>query len=62
VTKVNRQLAPFEQVRKFRVLHRELTIEAGELTATMKVRRAKVLENFKSDVEVVYAGREGGIN
>lgn len=60
VNKVNRVLAPFEQVRKFRVLNRELTIEAGELTATMKIRRAKVLENFKTEVELVYAGREGG--
>jgi long-chain acyl-CoA synthetase len=59
VNKVNRQLAPFEQVRKFQVLDRELTIEAGDLTATMKVRRAKVLENFKKEVEQVYAGREG---
>jgi long-chain acyl-CoA synthetase len=58
VNKVNRQLAPFEQVRKFRVLDRELTIEAGDLTATMKIRRAKVLENFKKDVDQVYAGRE----
>ena len=58
VNKVNRQLAPFEQVRKFRVLNRELTIEAGELTATMKVRRTKVLENFKKEVDSVYAGRE----
>ncbi len=63
VNKVNRQLAPFEQVRKFRVLDRELTIEAAELTATMKIRRAKVLENFKKEVDQVYAGREGsGIN
>jgi len=63
VNKLNKQLAPFEQVRKFRILDRELTIEAGELTATMKVRRAKVLENFKKEVDVVYAGREGaGIN
>jgi len=59
VNKVNRQLAHFEQVRKFRVLNRELTIEAGELTATMKVRRAKVLESFKKEVDSVYAGREG---
>ena len=63
VTKVNRELAPFEQVRKFRILDRELTIEAGELTATMKIRRAKVLLNFKNDVDQVYAGRESsGIN
>ena len=58
VNKVNRQLAPFEQVRKFRILDRELTIEAGELTATMKIRRTKVLENFKKEVDSVYAGRE----
>jgi long-chain acyl-CoA synthetase len=63
VNKINRQLAPFEQVRKFRVLDRELTIEAGELTATMKIRRAKVLENFRKEVDQVYAGRESsGIN
>jgi long-chain acyl-CoA synthetase len=58
INKINRQLAPFEQVRKFRVLDRELTIDAGELTATMKIRRAKVLENFKKEVDQVYAGRE----
>jgi long-chain acyl-CoA synthetase len=63
VNRVNRQLAPFEQVRKFRVLDRELTIEAGDLTATMKIRRMKVLENFKKEVDLVYAGRESsGIN
>ena len=40
VKRVNKQLAPFEQIRKYRILERELTIENGELTATMKVRRA----------------------
>lgn len=60
VNKVNRQLAPFEQVRKFRVLERELTIEAGELTATMKVRRMKVLENFKKEVDAIYGGKDAG--
>lgn len=59
INKINRQLAPFEQVRKFRVLHRELTIEDGDLTATMKVRRAKVLENFKEEVDSVYSARDG---
>jgi long-chain acyl-CoA synthetase len=58
VARVNRQLAPFEQVRKFRVLAREFSIEQGELTATMKVRRARAMENFKEDIEELYAGRE----
>ncbi len=58
VRKANRQLAPFEQIRKFRILERDFSIEHGELTATMKVRRAKVLENFHSVVSELYAGKE----
>jgi len=58
IRKVNKQLAPFEQVRKFRVLARDLSIEAGELTATMKVRRMRVLENFKENIEELYTGKE----
>jgi long-chain acyl-CoA synthetase len=58
VTRVNRQLAPFEQVRKYRVLPRDFSIEAGELTATMKVRRSRALENCKEHIAELYAGRE----
>ena len=58
VKRVNKQLAPFEQIRRYRILERELSIENGELTATMKVRRTRVLENFKEDIEELYAGRE----
>ncbi|MGB7761876.1 MAG: AMP-binding protein, partial [Bryobacteraceae bacterium] len=58
VNKVNRLLAPFEQVRRFRILPRDFSIEQGELTATMKVRRTKAIENFKQDIDALYAGRE----
>ena len=58
VQRVNKQLAPFEQVRKFRVISREFSIEEGELTATMKVRRMRVLENFRDHIEELYAGKE----
>jgi long-chain acyl-CoA synthetase len=58
VARVNKQLAPFEQVRKYRVLPRDFSIEQGELTATMKVRRSHALANFKDEVEELYAGRE----
>ncbi len=58
VQRVNKQLAPFEQVRKFRVITREFSIEEGELTATMKVRRMRVLENFRDHIEELYAGKE----
>ena len=58
VKRVNKQLAPFEQVRKFRVLVRDFSIEEGELTATMKVRRMRVLENFREHIEELYTGKE----
>jgi long-chain acyl-CoA synthetase len=58
VARVNRQLAPFEQIRKFRVIEREFSIEAGELTPTMKVRRNRVLENHRELVSELYMGKE----
>jgi long-chain acyl-CoA synthetase len=58
VNRVNKHLAPFEQVRKFRVLPRDFSIEEGELTATMKVRRTRAMANFKEDIDALYAGRE----
>jgi long-chain acyl-CoA synthetase len=58
VARVNRQLAPFEQIRKFRVLERDFSIETGELTPTMKVRRNRVLENHRDLVSELYMGKE----
>jgi long-chain acyl-CoA synthetase len=58
VARVNRQLAPFEQIRKFGILNRELSIERGELTATSKIRRGVVLENYRDRIAELYAGKE----
>ncbi len=58
VARINKQLADFERIRRFKVLDREFAIERGELTATMKVRRAQVLENHKDLVSELYLGRE----
>jgi long-chain acyl-CoA synthetase len=55
---VNKHLAPFEQVRKYRILSRDFSIEQGELTATMKVRRTRAMENFKEQIAELYAGRD----
>ena len=57
VARVNKQLAPFEQIRKYRILPREFSIEEGELTATMKVRRTRAMENFREQIEELYAGQ-----
>lgn len=63
VSRVNKQLAPFEQVKRFRILPREFSIEHGEVTATMKVRRKQVFENFRTELDSLYqlsaSGRGG---
>lgn len=58
VKRVNKQLAQFEQIRRFRILERDFSIERGELTPTMKVRRKQVLENYKQIVNELYLGKE----
>ena len=58
VKNVNRQLPSFEQIRKFKILDRDFSIEHGELTPTMKLRRSRALEIHRALVSELYAGRE----
>ncbi len=58
VSRVNKQLAEFERIRRFKVLANDFSIEQGELTPTMKLRRARVLENHRELVSQLYLGRE----
>ncbi len=58
VSRVNKQLADFERIRRFRVLSRDFSIDEGELTPTMKIRRSRVLENHRDIVGELYLGRE----
>jgi long-chain acyl-CoA synthetase len=58
ISRVNKQLADFERIRRFKVLERDLSIEQGELTPTMKIRRGRVLENHRELVSQLYLGRE----
>lgn len=58
VARVNKHLADFERIRRFRVLQREFSIEDGELTPTMKIRRGRVLENHRELVSALYLGKE----
>jgi long-chain acyl-CoA synthetase len=57
VARVNKHLADFERIRRYRVLDRDFSIEHGELTPTMKIRRARVLENHRATISELYLGR-----
>ncbi len=58
VNRVNKQLADFERIRRFRILPRDFSIEHGELTPTMKIRRTRTLENHRHLVSELYLGKE----
>jgi long-chain acyl-CoA synthetase len=54
VDAANAGLARFEQVKRFALLSRELTAEAGELTPTLKVKRRIVEARYQEDIERLY--------
>jgi long-chain acyl-CoA synthetase len=56
VDDVNRDRSRFEQLKRFTVLPHDFTIEGGELTPTLKVRRRVVLERYADEVEQLYDG------
>ncbi len=56
IDEVNKDLARVEQVKKFVVLPRAFSIDAGELTPTLKIKRKKVNENWSREIEAMYEG------
>lgn len=53
---VNADLARFEQIKRFSLLERELTQEAGELTPSLKIKRRVVDERYAKQIEGLYEG------
>jgi long-chain acyl-CoA synthetase len=51
----NRELAKYEQIKRFTLLPDDFTIETGELTPTMKMKRKVVNEKNKDAIESMYA-------
>ncbi|MEE9464704.1 MAG: long-chain fatty acid--CoA ligase [Candidatus Neomarinimicrobiota bacterium] len=56
VAKAMESFSRYEQVRKITLLPRELSIERGEITPTLKVKRNVVFEHFADEIEAIYAG------
>ena len=49
------KLAHFEQPKKVTLLDQEMTVESGELTPTLKVKRKLVNERYRSLIDAMYA-------
>ena len=52
----NQKFARIEQIKKFSILPRDLSQEEGELTPTLKVKRAVVYKKYQPDVDALYDG------
>lgn len=55
VDKVNEGLPGWEQIKKFLLLTEPFTIDGGQLTPTLKVRRKNVLEQYKNQIHQLYS-------
>ncbi|MEU8243665.1 long-chain fatty acid--CoA ligase [Actinoplanes missouriensis] len=56
VAELNGKLNRWETIKKFAILPRDLSIEAGEVTPSMKIKRRSVETNFAEQIDKMYAG------
>ena len=54
VDEVNRGVAPVRQIKRFTILGQPLSIEGGELTPTLKVKRKVVRDHFAAAIDEMY--------
>ena len=52
---MNQDLAQYERIKKIRLLPREFSGQSGELTPTLKVKRKVVEQNWRDEIEQIYA-------
>ena len=54
VEQINKKFARVEQVKKIRILPQDLSQAGGELTPTLKVKRAVVASKYENEVDQLY--------
>ena len=59
IAELQKDMAPYEKIKKFRMIKRGFTIESGELTSTLKLRRAVILQNYAAMIEEMYNPVQG---
>jgi long-chain acyl-CoA synthetase len=56
VKELNEKLNRWETIKKFTILPRDLSVEDGGLTPSMKVKRRTVEESYSDEIDKMYAG------
>ncbi|WP_428268872.1 AMP-dependent synthetase/ligase [Haliangium sp.] len=56
VDELNGHLASYETIKRFAILPRDLTVEEGELTPSLKVKRKAVEKRYQAELDALYDG------
>ena len=54
ISTLQQQLAPYEQVKRFTLVPHHFSMENGELTNTLKIRRPVIYKNYKDTIDRMY--------
>ena len=55
ISQLNKDLASYETVKKFRILEEELDQDKDEVTPTLKVKRKVVINNYQDLINEMYS-------
>ena len=55
ISQLNRELASYETIKKFRILEEELDQDKDEVTPTLKVKRKVVINNYQDLINEMYS-------
>jgi long-chain acyl-CoA synthetase len=56
VDDVNRGRTSFEQIKRFAILPRDFSMDEGEVTATLKLKRRVCEQHFAAEIDALYSG------
>ena len=54
IDKINKNLSKIEKIKKFFIIKNQFTIENNMMTPTLKLKRYKIIKNYKKDVRIVF--------
>jgi long-chain acyl-CoA synthetase len=62
IKELNKKLPSYETIKKFVLLPRDFSIEGGELTPTLKLKRKKIYAMYQDKIEQLYTQNSSGSN
>ncbi len=54
IEKINKDFAKIEKIKKFIVIDKQFSVENGFMTPTLKLKRYKIIQEYKNDLEKLY--------